>query len=75
MQVESFVVCIVGNLFGTRCRGDVKVLWCHSYLAYLVIYGSIPKCACRKLFCDFSIYKLMHRSDRKIEPQILVQID
>ena len=31
---------------GTRCRGGVKVLWCHSHLAWLVFEASIPKCAC-----------------------------
>ena len=36
MHVESFVVYIVGNLNGTRCRDCVKVLWCHSDLVWLV---------------------------------------
>ena len=36
MHVESFVVYIVGNLNGTRCRNGVKVLWCHSHLVWLV---------------------------------------
>ena len=36
MHVESFVVYIVGNLNGTRCRDGVKVLWCHSHLVWLV---------------------------------------
>ena len=31
---------------GTRCRDSVKVLWCHSYLIWLVFEGSIPTCAC-----------------------------
>ena len=35
-HVESFVVCIVGNLNGTRCRDGVKVLWCHSHILWLV---------------------------------------
>ena len=30
---------------GTRCR-DVKLLWCHSHLVWLVFEGSIPTCAC-----------------------------
>ena len=36
MHVESFVVYIVGNLNGTRCRDGVKVLWCHSNLVCMV---------------------------------------
>ena len=31
---------------GTRCRDGVKVLWCCSYLVWLVFEGSIPTCAC-----------------------------
>ena len=31
---------------GTRCRDDVNVLWCCSYLVWLVFEGSIPTCAC-----------------------------
>ena len=31
---------------GTRCRDGVNVLWCHSYLVWLVFEGSIPTCAC-----------------------------
>ena len=38
MHVESFVVYIVGNLNGTRCRDGVKVLWCHSHLVWLVFF-------------------------------------
>ena len=30
---RSFVVCIVGNVNGTRCRDGVK---CHFYLVWLV---------------------------------------
>ena len=45
---------------GTRCRGGVKVLWCHSHLVRLVVEGSILTCSCfsfRKLFCDlFLLY-------------------
>ena len=36
MHVESFVVYIVGNLNGTRCRDGVKVLWYHSDLVGVV---------------------------------------
>ena len=42
MHVGSFVVCIVGNLNGTRCRDGVKVLWCHSHLVWLVLLGFHP---------------------------------
>ena len=31
---------------GTRYRDDVNVLWCHSYLVWLVFEGSSPTCAC-----------------------------
>ena len=31
---------------GTRRRDDVNVLWCHSYLVWLVLEVSIPTCAC-----------------------------
>ena len=31
---------------GTRCRDGVKVLWCCSYLVWLLFEGSIPICAC-----------------------------
>ena len=31
---------------GTRCRDDVKVLWCHSHLVWLVCEASIPTCTC-----------------------------
>ena len=31
---------------GTRCRDDVNVLWCRSYLVLLVFEGSISTCAC-----------------------------
>ena len=31
---------------GTRCRDGVKVLWCCSYLVWLVFEDSIPTCAC-----------------------------
>ena len=31
---------------GTRCRDGVKVLWCHSYLVWLVFEASIPTCTC-----------------------------
>ena len=47
---------------GTRYRDDidVNVLWCHSYLVWLVFEGSIPTCAClfsfRKLFCDLFLF-------------------
>ena len=34
---------------GTRCRDGVKVLWCCSYLVWLVFEGSIPTCACFQL--------------------------
>ena len=34
-MLSTFVVCIVGNLNGTRCRDGVKVLWCHSNLVWL----------------------------------------
>ena len=34
---------------GTRCRDGVKVLWCYSYLVWLVFEGSIPTCACFQL--------------------------
>ena len=33
------------------CRDDVKVLWCCSYLVWLVFEGSIPTWACFH-FCD-----------------------
>ena len=36
VHVESFMVSIVGNLNGTRCRDGVKVLRCHSHLVWLV---------------------------------------
>ena len=29
---------------GTRCRDGVNVLWCRSYLVWLVFEGSIPTC-------------------------------
>ena len=29
-----------------QCRDSVKVLWCHSYLVWLVFEGSITTCAC-----------------------------
>ena len=58
MHVESFVVCIVGKS-GTRCRDGVKVLWCHSYLFWLVFEGSIPTLhvlvLSQKTFCDLYI--------------------
>ena len=39
----------------TRCRGGVKVLWCHSHLVWLGFVGSI-----RELFCDlFMIFGIM----------------
>ena len=31
---------------GTKCRDGVKVLWCHSYLVWLVFDASIPTCTC-----------------------------
>ena len=34
---------------GTRCRDGVKVLWCCSYLVWLVFEDSIPTCACFQL--------------------------
>ena len=34
---------------GTRCRDGVKLLWCHSYLVWLVLEGSIPTCTCFQL--------------------------
>ena len=40
---------------GTRCRDGVKLLWCHSYLVWLVFEGSILTCACfhsENFFCD-----------------------
>ena len=30
----------------TRCRDDVKVLWCCSHLVWLVFEGFIPTCTC-----------------------------
>ena len=45
-QTQS-ILCISGSMQrGTRCRGGVKVLWCHSHLVCLVLGGSIPTCAC-----------------------------
>ena len=38
---------------GTRCRGVVKVLWCHSHLLWLVFEGSIPTCTC---FCSENFF-------------------
>ena len=49
------MVCIDGNMNGTRCRDGVKVLWCHSHLVWLVFEASIPTCACfhsENFFCD-----------------------
>jgi len=44
-HVEGFVVCACSWQNGTRCRDDVKVLWCHSHLVWLVFEDSIPTCA------------------------------
>ena len=49
------MVCIVGNVNGTRCRDGVKVLWCHFHLVWLVFLGFHPYMrlfSFRKLFCD-----------------------
>ena len=43
MHVASFVVCIVGNLNGKRCRDGVKVLWCHSNLISCGLLLGSPK--------------------------------
>ena len=32
------MVCIVGNVNGTRCRDGVKVLWCHFHLVWLFFF-------------------------------------
>ena len=54
MHVESFVVYIVGNLNGTRCRDGVKVLWYHSDLVGL--FFRLPSLHAlvfiQKTFCD-----------------------
>ena len=43
---------------GTRCRDGVKVLWCRSYLIWLVFKGSIPTCACFHLENIFGAFYL-----------------
>ena len=60
---------------GTRCRGGVKVLWCHSHLVWLVFESTIPTCTCfyfRKLFvtcfcCCFFFFVLLFRNDKREE--------
>ena len=61
----------------TRCRDDVKVLWCHSHLVWLVFEGSIPTCACfhsENFFCD--LYKLDPgiRTDQQLGLNIRITI-
>ena len=44
-QLCSFSECVESLVHswqnGTRCMDDVNVLWCHSYLVWLVFEGSI----------------------------------
>ena len=65
MHVESFVVYIVGNLNGTKCRDGVKVLWCHSHLVWLFFLGFHPYMrlfSFRKLFVTRSCCFFFFRS-------------
>ena len=52
------MVCIVGNMNGTRCWDGVKVLWCHSHLPSLHALVSIQKTF---VTCSFSAYETMNR--------------
>ena len=59
MHVGSFVVCIVGNLNGTRCRDGVKVLWCHSLLVWFFFFRVPSLCALvfiQKTLCFFLLF-------------------
>ena len=46
VSVESFLLYMYIWQNGTRCRDDVNVLWCRSYLVWLVFEDSIPTCTC-----------------------------
>ena len=66
--------CACGEFYGvrswqnsTRCRDDVKVLWCHSHLVWLHFKGFIPYMCLflsRTLFCD--LFLLLFYGKREV---------
>ena len=45
-RIDVAVLAVVASTAPTASTLGVKVLWCHSYLVWLVFEGSIPTSSC-----------------------------